>query len=106
MDYLRQDWHHATIAAWLNLSSEQVLAAVKYLEEHRAAVEAEYQLMLERDARGSPPEIRAKLEASQAKLEELLAERWQERAREARDIRYPDYRNEIGPGMSRRSHDC
>jgi uncharacterized protein (DUF433 family) len=73
MDYLKQDWHHTAIAAWLRLSSYQVLAAIKYIEEHCEEVEAEYKLILEREARGNPPEIQAKREASHAKLQALLA---------------------------------
>ena len=40
MDYLRMDWHHTAIASWLRISSFQVLAAIKYIEEHREEVEA------------------------------------------------------------------
>jgi uncharacterized protein (DUF433 family) len=75
MDYLRMDWHHTAIAAWLRISSYQVLAAIEYIEEHRAEVEAEYKLMLERDARGNPPEIQAKLDAIHAKYEPIWAAR-------------------------------
>jgi uncharacterized protein (DUF433 family) len=89
MDYLRMDWHHTAIAAELRISSDQVLAAMKYIEEHRAEVEAEYQKLLERDAQGNPPEIRAKLEASHAKLQALLEKRRQELARGTGDARNP-----------------
>jgi uncharacterized protein (DUF433 family) len=89
MDYLRMDWHHTAIAAELRISSYQVLAAMKYIEEHRAEVEAEYKIMLERDAQGNPPEIQAKLEASHAKLQALLDKRRQELSRETKDARNP-----------------
>src|SRR3712207_3963990 len=75
MDYLRMDWHHTAIALWLRLSSYQVLAAIEYIEKHREEVEAEYKRILEREARGNPPEIEAKLAGSRAKLQALLAER-------------------------------
>jgi uncharacterized protein (DUF433 family) len=89
MDYLRMDWHHTAIAAELRISSYQVLAAMKYIEEHRAEVEAEYKIMLERDAQGNPPEIKARLEASHAKLQALLEKRRQELARETKDAGNP-----------------
>lgn|SRR5262249_53207771 len=72
MDYLRLGWHHTAIAAWLRLSSNQVLAAIKYIEEHKEYCEEEYKIILEREARGNPPEIQRKLEASHAKLLALL----------------------------------
>jgi uncharacterized protein (DUF433 family) len=79
MDYLKQDWHHTAIAAWLRISSTQVLAAIQYIDEHRAEVEAEYRRILEREARGNPPEIEEKRAASRAKLQALLEK--QRRAR-------------------------
>jgi len=75
MDYLKMGWHHTAIAAWLRLSSYQVQAAIDYISAHREEVEAAYQKMLERDARGNPPEIEAKVAVSRAKLRALLAAR-------------------------------
>ena len=71
MDYLRMDWHHTAIALWLRLSSAQVLAAVDYIDRHRDEVEATYRRILEREARGNPPEIQAKLDAIHAKYAPL-----------------------------------
>jgi hypothetical protein len=42
-DYTTRDWHHTAIASLLGLSSEQVLAAIQYINEHRDEVMAEYQ---------------------------------------------------------------
>ncbi len=75
LDYVRMGWHHTTIAATLRISSPQVLGAVKYIEEHKDAVLAEYQEMLDRDARGNPPEIQAKLDAIHAKYQVLWADK-------------------------------
>jgi uncharacterized protein (DUF433 family) len=75
MDYLKQGWHHTAIAAWLRLSSDQVLAAIDYIEQHQAEVEAEYQTILAREARGNPPEVQAKLNAIHEKYQPLWAER-------------------------------
>jgi uncharacterized protein (DUF433 family) len=75
MDYYKQNWHHTAIAAWLKISSRQVLAAIQYIEEHKEEVLAEYQKMLDRGAKGNPPEIQAKLDAIHAEYEPLWAER-------------------------------
>jgi uncharacterized protein (DUF433 family) len=75
LDYTRVGHHHTYIAAILGLSSAQVLAAIRYIEEHQDEVLANYQKILDRIARGNPPEIEAKREASHAKLLALLAQR-------------------------------
>jgi uncharacterized protein (DUF433 family) len=68
LDYYKQNWHHSSIAIWLSLSSAQVLAAMAYIDTHNEEVWANYRIMLERDAKGNPPELQAKLDA-------LVAER-------------------------------
>jgi uncharacterized protein (DUF433 family) len=83
LDYYMMNWHHTAIAATLRLSSAQVLAAIRYIEEHRDEVMPEYQKMLERDARGNPPELQAKLDATYEKYKALWAERRRARAAEA-----------------------
>jgi uncharacterized protein (DUF433 family) len=75
MDYLKLGWHHTAIASWLRISSYQVLAAIKYIEEHKEEVEAEYKIILEREARCNPPEVQAKLDAIHDKYQDLWAER-------------------------------
>jgi len=75
LDYYQDDWHHTAIAGWLRLSSADVLAAIQYIEEHKAEVLARYQEMLERCARGNPPEIQSKLAALEAKYQTLWGER-------------------------------
>lgn len=74
MDYYTQDWHHTRIAAWLRLSSAEVQAAIRYIEEHKEEVTANYQKILERCARGNPPELQAKLEAISAEARVRIAE--------------------------------
>jgi uncharacterized protein (DUF433 family) len=85
LDYSTADWHHTQIAAFFRLSTDQVLAALKYIEEHKAEVMAEYQEILDRDARGNPPEIEAKREASHARLMARLRQLEEAKAQEARD---------------------
>jgi uncharacterized protein (DUF433 family) len=71
LDYHKQGWHHTRIAATLRLSSAQVLAAVRYIEEHKEEVLANYQKILDRCARGNPPEVQAKLDAIHAERKAL-----------------------------------
>jgi uncharacterized protein (DUF433 family) len=92
MDYYTQNWHHTAIAGWLRLSSAQVLAAIQYIEEHKEEVTANYQKILERCARGNPPEIQAKLDAIHAKYRVL----WADRLREAGILEEDDERNSRG----------
>ena len=68
LDYHTRHRHHTFIAAVLKLSTAQVLAALRYIDEHKDAVTATYRQILEFAARGNPPEIEAKLAASREKL--------------------------------------
>ena len=72
-DYLKEGCHHTAIASTLRISSAQVQAAIQYIDEHKDEVLAEYQKMLDREAQGTPPEIRSKLQTSRSKLQALLA---------------------------------
>jgi uncharacterized protein (DUF433 family) len=75
LTYSREGWHHTAIAAELNLSSDQVLVALRYIEEHKEEVMAQYQASLDRCARGNPPEVQAKLDAIHARYQVLWADR-------------------------------
>ena len=75
MDYTREDWHPAAIAATLRISSEEVLVALEYIESHQAEVTAAYQRILDRDAAGNPPEIRARLAESHKRVQAMLRDR-------------------------------
>lgn len=55
LDYVKMGWHHTRIAVDLNISSDQVLAAMKYIEEHKEEVMAAYQRILERSANAKNP---------------------------------------------------
>lgn len=72
-DYARVGWHHSKIAALFRISSAEVEVALKYIEEHKAEVLAQYEKILERSARGNPPEIQAKLAESRQKFQEHVA---------------------------------
>jgi uncharacterized protein (DUF433 family) len=43
MDYFNAGWAQAEIREWLNLTEEQLGAALEYIDAHRAEVESEYQ---------------------------------------------------------------
>jgi uncharacterized protein (DUF433 family) len=47
MDYVQAGWPPKLIRDRLNLTDQQVTDALAYIAEHRAAVEAEYQQVLE-----------------------------------------------------------
>lgn len=85
LDYHRLGWHRDRIATTLDLSSLQVEAAVRYIEEHRDEVMADYQQMLDRDARGNPPELQAKLDAGHERFLAMMQERRAARLRETQD---------------------
>jgi uncharacterized protein (DUF433 family) len=91
LDYLELGYHHTLIALELNLCSAQVLEAIRYIEEHRTEVMAEYQRILERsrNARNSP-EVESARRRGHVKLVALRKQLRQARAeREAADARHP-----------------
>jgi hypothetical protein len=53
--------------------------------EHRDEVMADYEDMLARDARGNPPELRAKLDAGLERFLAMVRELRDSKSREARD---------------------
>jgi uncharacterized protein (DUF433 family) len=84
LDYHKSGMHRDLIAGILDLSSEQVEVAIRYIEENRDEVMADYQEMLARDARGNPPELQAKLVAAHARLQARLRELREAKSREVR----------------------
>jgi uncharacterized protein (DUF433 family) len=75
IDYHNNGWHRDLIADTLELSSQQVEVAIRYIEEHRNEVMANYEKNMERIRRGNPPELQAKLDdmrgTARAMLEQL-----------------------------------
>jgi uncharacterized protein (DUF433 family) len=74
-DYAKQNWHRDRIAVWLRISSMQVAAALEYIEQHKEEVLAEYENILERERRGNPPELQAKLDKIHGEFASFWAER-------------------------------
>lgn len=72
MDYLKHGWHRDRIAALFRLSSQDVQAAIDYIEQHRNEVEADYDRILERQrTHTNPPEWEARIEQSQGVAQRL-----------------------------------
>jgi uncharacterized protein (DUF433 family) len=62
------------IADVLSITTEEVLALIQYIEEHKEEVMAVHRKIEERIARGNPPEVEEKLKHSRAKFLALKAE--------------------------------
>jgi uncharacterized protein (DUF433 family) len=88
LDYREAGWHRDEIAALFDLSSRQVEAAFRYIEEHRDEVMVEYAQILARHARGNPPELDAKMDAAHERLQAMLRERNRLVGAEAPDERH------------------
>jgi uncharacterized protein (DUF433 family) len=88
LDYHELGWHRDMIADTLELSSEQVEIAVRYIEQHRDEVMAEYAEMRARDARGNPPELQAKLDGARERLQAKLRQIRDAEKSEAHDARH------------------
>ena len=73
MDYA--DWTEQGLAFLFKLTREQVRAARQYIEEHREEVTAVYRRILDRDAAGNPPEVRALQAESHKRFQEMLRQR-------------------------------
>lgn len=91
MDYITEEYPQKFICAMLNITDKQLIAALSYIDDHRAEVEAEYQNVLKeaeelrqyyeqqnhdliakittKPPETSTEEIRAKLRAERAKFE-------------------------------------
>ncbi|MBL8795952.1 MAG: DUF433 domain-containing protein [Planctomycetia bacterium] len=92
MDFLKMGWHHTRIASFLRISSDQVLAATRYIEEHQEEVTAAYERILERSANAkNSPEVEAIRVKGRAKLLAL-----QEEIRQAKSLEHGHARNGSG----------
>lgn len=88
LDYVKLGWHHSRIAADLRISSDQVLAAMQYIEEHKEEVMAAYQRILERSANArNPPWVEEKLAQGRDKLLALREQLAKEKSGEGNHAR-------------------
>jgi uncharacterized protein (DUF433 family) len=84
LDDHKHGWHDR-IAVTLSLSSQQVEVAIRYIDEHRDEVMAQYAETLARDARGNPPELQAKLDGARERLQSRLLELREAKKQELQD---------------------
>jgi len=75
MDFLRYDYSASEIARELAITTQQVRAALDYIEGHRAQVETDYKRILERVKRPSSPEVEAVLPKTTDELRRRIMER-------------------------------
>jgi uncharacterized protein (DUF433 family) len=73
LDYLRAGRTRDWIAALLNVSSAQVQAAMDYIRDHDAQVNAEYAAIVARVAKGNPTQVEEQLRANRAKVKARLS---------------------------------
>jgi uncharacterized protein (DUF433 family) len=74
LDYLLEGWPADRIAGWFDVRTHEVEAAIEYLRAHKIEVLKDYIQILERSARGNPPEVQAQLDASHEKFLKLVEE--------------------------------
>jgi uncharacterized protein (DUF433 family) len=67
LEYLEDGWRPEDVAFSLNLTKDQVDAAIHYIEQHKQEVMLEYEQIMDRIKRGNPPEIQAKLDAARGR---------------------------------------
>jgi uncharacterized protein (DUF433 family) len=73
LDYLRAGRTRDWIAALLNLSSAQVQAAMDYIRDHDTQVNAEYETIVARIAKGNSAQVEEQLRANRAKVQARLS---------------------------------
>ena len=95
LDYHRHDWHPSDIARLFHLTTRQIEVAIEYIEEHKDEVMEAYNRILERDARGNPPELQSKLDAGHERFLAMASER-----RAAKEKGSDREEHSVGPGIS------
>jgi hypothetical protein len=80
--YYQTGWDRDLIADTLELSSQQVDAAIRYIEQHRDELIAAYEKNTERIRRGNPPDLQAKLDAGHERFVAMVRQRREAKERE------------------------
>ena len=83
LHYLEGNWTQREIAELFKLSEGHIQAAIDYIDANREYVMQVHREIEERNARGNPPEIEAKLAQTQARMQAWLADRRKQRVAEA-----------------------
>lgn len=73
LEYLRAGRTRDWIAATLNLSSQQVQAAIDYIAQHRSEVDGAYEKILARIKKGNAPHVEQQLSANREKVKARIA---------------------------------
>ena len=74
MDYYgKPEWPAERIAELYQLSVPQVRAALDYITAHEDELVPVYRRMIERAARGNPPEVQAKVDAAHKRFLDRLS---------------------------------
>jgi uncharacterized protein (DUF433 family) len=87
LHYLEGGWSRREIADFFKLGDDQIQAAIDYIDANYDYVMQVHREIEERNARGNPPEIEAKLVKTRAKMQAWLEERRQSRVAGAGDAR-------------------
>jgi len=75
VDYWRKGWHHDQIAGLFRLPPDDILEAVRFIEQHHDQVMAEYQQIVERHRNVQyPSELKLRLLRNREKFQARLAE--------------------------------
>src|SRR2546421_12497219 len=75
MDYRKHGWHRDRIAGLFLLSSDEVQAALDYIDAHKEEVTRQYEKNLEWQRNYKYlPDVQAKIDACRARAEKRLAE--------------------------------
>lgn len=72
LDYLQDGCHHSEIAATFRISSDEVKAAISYIEANKTTVMDDYAQILARSVHKDSDEIAAKGKKSRQKLQDEL----------------------------------
>jgi uncharacterized protein (DUF433 family) len=73
LDYMRQGWHRDRIAALFRLSSQDIQAALDYIQQHQDEVTTQYQRIRERQQHYQyAPEVAAKIATSRQRARARL----------------------------------
>jgi uncharacterized protein (DUF433 family) len=87
--YLENGFPPDEIAAVLNLSLDEVRAAMEHIDKNREQVMAVHREIEDRIARGNPPEVEEKFTQSRMRLQSWRSQRMQAKTLEANGARNP-----------------
>ena len=87
LHYLEGNWTRREIADLFKLGEDRIQAAIDYIDANREYVMQVHREIEERNARGNPPEVEAKLVETRAKMQAWLEERRKQRVSEAEGAR-------------------